>query len=453
MSNKQVRQSRFTDSYVRTLKLAGGEARIEVGDAMVRGLNLRVTRGNDGDLQRIWMVRYCPKAQKQRRVVIGQYRLANGEQRGMSLEAARSRALDISMAARLGRDLIEEEERARKAAEELAARVSDVPTLDPVLRRYVKEGLGKKNRAATHVKGTLRIYERHVFPALGTTPLTDLQPAMIHDLVQAVADKTGKAGGPVCANRVLTAIKAGLNWAIVPYNAHLKVNPAAEVEQPSDEVSTSRALEDRELPYIWKAAGLLVGRDEVCGATLRLMLLLGQRRQEVSEMRWSHLDLTPGAEKWTLPAWATKARRKHHLPLPAPAVEILKKHMDARKKGCDFVFIEPSGRALSQRWTVSMPRLREIVDGLRHQDGLAPLEYWTVEYARHTVRTGLGTLRIGPMIAELVLNHAIGGLAGIYDRGDHIDEIREALDQWARKLMSIVEPAKAPNVVQFAANA
>jgi integrase len=140
------------------------------------------------------------------------------------------------------------------------------------------------------------------------------------------------------------------------------------------------------------------------------MLLLGQRRQEVSEMRWSHLDLTPGAEKWNLPAWATKARRKHHLPLPAPAVEILKKRREERQDDSDFVFLETTGRALCQRWSISVPRLRDITDELRRKDGLPLLEYWTIEYARHTVRTGLGTLRIGPMIAELVLNHAIGGL-------------------------------------------
>ena len=57
------------------------------------------------------------------------------------------------------------------------------------------------------------------------------------------------------------------------------------------------------------------------------MLLTGQRRQEVSQMRWSHLDLTPDKEKWKLPGWATKARREHHLPLSAPAVEILKEQL------------------------------------------------------------------------------------------------------------------------------
>jgi len=179
---------RFTDSYVRTVRLGKDESRKEVSDAMVRGLNLRITQASDDELQRVWMVRYCPKGKKQRRAVIGTYRLVNGEQRGMPLEAARSRALDIGIAARFGRDLLEEEEQGRKAAQ-AEAKVAAVPRLEPVLRQYVEEGM--RGRAATHIKQTIRMYERHVFPTLGATQLPDLEPHMIHKVVQAVAKKAG----------------------------------------------------------------------------------------------------------------------------------------------------------------------------------------------------------------------------------------------------------------------
>jgi integrase len=59
--------------------------------------------------------------------------------------------------------------------------------------------------------------------------------------------------------------------------------------------------------------------------------------------------------------------------------------------------------------------------------------------------------RIDRITISKILNHAEGGVTSTYDRYDHADEKREALDAWAQKLASIINPSSPDNVVEFKA--
>jgi hypothetical protein len=71
---------------------------------------------------------------------------------------------------------------------------------------------------------------------------------------------------------------------------------------------------------------------------------------------------------------------------------------------------------------------------------------------RRTLRTGLAKLRIPRDTAEAVLGHFAGGIIAVYDQHDYADEKFDALERWARRLRSIVEPTTTPdNVVSLQA--
>ena len=55
---------------------------------------------------------------------------------------------------------------------------------------------------------------------------------------------------------------------------------------------------------------------------IRLLLLMGQRRDEIAGMRWDELDLE--AATWRLPVVRAKGKREHLFPLPATAVRLLR---------------------------------------------------------------------------------------------------------------------------------
>ena len=59
---------------------------------------------------------------------------------------------------------------------------------------------------------------------------------------------------------------------------------------------------------------------------------------------------------------------------------------------------------------------------------------------RRTMRTGLSALPIPDNIRELTIAHARPGLHKVYDQFAYEAEKRRALELWAARLRSIVEP-------------
>ena len=77
------------------------------------------------------------------------------------------------------------------------------------------------------------------------------------------------------------------------------------------------------------------------------------------------------------------------------------------------------------------------------------LAHWRNHDIRRTVRSGLSRLKIAEEAREAVLAHARPGIKGVYDLHDYLDEKREALELWAARLRSIVEPPPPSNVIKL----
>ena len=106
------------------------------------------------------------------------------------------------------------------------------------------------------------------------------------------------------------------NWAgereIIP------TNPFQGVKAPGKEIERERVLADEELVRAWSAADEIGG---VAGGFVKMLILTGQRRDEVAGMRWNDLD--PDLRVWTIPKEETKGDRTHEVPLSPLAVEVL----------------------------------------------------------------------------------------------------------------------------------
>ena len=75
---------------------------------------------------------------------------------------------------------------------------------------------------------------------------------------------------------------------------------------------------------------------------------------------------------------------------------------------------------------------------------------WTVHDLRRVVRTGLSALKVAPPVAEFVLGHLPPRMTRTYDRHEPLAEAATALERWARRLSSYVEPeAEVGEVVPF----
>jgi integrase len=232
-----------------------------------------------------------------------------------------------------------------------------------------------------------------------------------------------KEHGPVAANRSRAYLSTLYVWAIGEGLAD--ANPVVGTNKSAEGGSRERVLNDSELRHVWLCAA-----EGDYGVIVRLLILLGQRREEVAALRWSELDLDKRV--WRLGCERTKNSFPHDVPLPDAAIALL----TAQKKrpGRDLVFGEGTGPF--QCWS----RAKSALDKRLQVAGMtAP---WRLHDLRRTVATRMADIGVQPHVVEAVLNHVSGhkaGVAGAYNRSSYASEKREALNLWASHVTALVE--------------
>ena len=178
-------------------------------------------------------------------------------------------------------------------------------------------------------------------------------------------------------------------------------------------------------------------------AGIKLLILTGQRRDEVFQAEWSEIDFD-GAT-WTIPPARAKNGVENIVPLSDAALAAFKS--TPRIKGASKVFPTRSdGDKGTSGFSKFMTRFRARVEKeLGH-----PVEDWRLHDIRRTLATGLQRLGTRIEVTEAVLNHVSGsrsGIVGVYQRHDFADEKRHALDAWASEVARIVAGKGRGNVV------
>jgi integrase len=97
------------------------------------------------------------------------------------------------------------------------------------------------------------------------------------------------------------------------------------------------------------------------GDAVKLLVLTGQRRGEVAEMRWSEVDLE--RRVWIIPALRSKNGHAHEVPLTLAALAILKSM--PRFLSSDYVFTT-TGRTPISGFGRVKDRLDESIGSVEH---------------------------------------------------------------------------------------
>jgi integrase len=431
---------KLTDAAVQRLKAPPG-GRVDYFDAAYPGLALRVTgavKSDDGvkDLRparRTWTLFYRFGG-KQRRITF--------EPGYPALGLADAR--DVANKAKLQLQAGTDPGAAKAEAKAEAARAPD--TIANVAELFIKRSLEAKGRAPRYIEETRRSFRLHVLSRWGDRDIATITRRDVIELLDQVMDQgstvraDGKRrkvpGGPIAANRTLSAIRALFNFAL--RRGIIDSTPVALVERPGEETQRERTLAAHEISAVWTAAETL---GYPFGPFFRLALITGQRRDEVARMRWADLDLE--AKTWTLSAEATKAGRSHVVPLASLAVDILRSlprktmTVAGATRASPYVFTT-SGDVAVSGFSKAKPRLDQAITKAR--DGVA-LTPWTIHDLRRTAATELGRLGVSRFIIGKVLNHADRSVTGIYDRNSYLPEKRAALELWGAYLSNLVQPA------------
>jgi integrase len=329
---------------------------------------------------------------------------------------------------------------ARDAAKKLLARIELGE--DPQAGRETKQAQAALTLRAV-VASYLAAKESELRPAslkvarlyLTGSYLRTLQPLAITAIkrsdVAAAIRGIARSHSTTTAAAVRRHLSALFTWAIAEGLLGDDANPVDNSYRPTDPKPRDRVLTNDELVAIWNASG-----DDDHGRILRLLTLLGSRRQEVGGMRNSELDLDAGT--WTLPGERSKNHRPHTIALPAAALEIIK---SVPRGDRDHLFGSPwVNRGFTSWWTGKQELDRRLGDAVRP---------WRVHDIRRTVATRMADIGIEPHVIEAVLNHYSGhrrGVAGTYNRSKYERAMAAALARWAEHVLALVE-GRASKVV------
>ena len=399
--------------------------RVEMLDAIVPGLALRVTSKGG----KTWAVRYRIDG-KQRRMTLGPFPR-------IELDRAREKARDALELVDKGIDPAEELKVAKeRQTAQRRASVTDpegdayeAGTFGAVVLQFINRVQSDKRRGWEFE----RIVRREILPDWGHRPITEITKRDINTVLDGLVD----AGKPAAANRLHAIIRRIFNWAIG--RGEILNSPCVGLEAPAPAAKKSRdrVLSDDEIRAMWEASGKM---GWPFGQFFRLLLLTGQRREEVAGMERSELNLDEA--KWTIPAERVKMDREHDVPLSATAIEILDDLPEFDKK---LVFTSgPRGKKKANPisgWSRSKRRLDELMLEILRKEaedrGDDPenieIANWRLHDLRRTFATGLAKLNVPLHITSAALNHApstLMGVTAIYNRHAYFEERRHAHDAW-----------------------
>lgn len=342
----------------------------------------------------------------------------------------------------------EARERARKVLQSVrdgldpmqAKRAQRHDTIDKLVQGFIESRRTKGRRSADEIK---RVLDREIGKAWRARSVASITRADIHHVLDAIVAR----GSPIIANRTLAHIKTMFNWA--KSRGIISQSPADSIEKPGEESSRERTPDDSELAEIWRAAAKL---DWPFEPAIKLLILTGQRREEVAQMRWSELKLVEGI--WTLPATRTKNRQPHDIHLSPLALRIVEAVSSI--EDCDLVF-STNGETPISGWSKAKRRLDEEVAAARRTSArelgrdagkAKQMPDWRIHDLRRSVATGLANLGVAPVVADRILNHVPrkqkGQVMFVYNRAQYSRERRGAMDLWGEHIERITRGSSDP---------
>lgn len=300
------------------------------------------------------------------------------------------------------------------------------------------------------------LFERHVLPRLGDTPLEELTRQQVTDTL----DKITGAGLARTANMALSLLRQFVRWCVA--RDWLDRDPTLTL--------TKRLVGGKETPRqrVLSATEIVKLRDMLpaSGLTPRLqhavwlLLATGVRVGEMSRAKASDFSLK--AKTWHIPAEATKTGVEHMvylsdfalghvealLALRGTSAFLLPGRSDDPKddRHVDEKFVSKSIHD-RQRDKPLKGRTRKATSAL-----VLPRGKWTPHDLRRTMASRMRELDVSSDVVELCLNHVRQGIEGVYQTSKLATMQSDAWQRWGAELERLMA-LDATNVVDLAERA
>ena len=409
---------RFTDVYLRKLKPEAKKVYIREAD----GFTLRIMP--TGSMT--WLYIYNVDG-KRREMSLGAYP-------DISLAKGRELHADAKKLLANGKDPGAQQREAREDRKRTPF-VADF--VDEFIKGYAKE----HNRGWKEIERSLKA---EIVPRWGKRKMTDIKR---RDLI-IVLDEIKERGAPVMANRVLAYTRKMFSWALD--RAVLEVHPFLMMARPNKETTRERALSETEIKTFWSNLDDCKMSDQIKRA-LKLILVTGQRPGEVIGI---HRDEISG-DWWEIPATRSKNKITHRVFLTATAKGLIG---DAP----GFIFespVYPSNPLASPPNPGKSFEVRTMTHDIKQNLPHTPeskvedrlkIPHFTPHDLRRSAATRWAEMEISGDMIDRLQNHITKqkqGVGHIYNRYSYAKEKQQALEQWERKLLSIVTGSNSAKVI------
>jgi integrase len=386
--------------------------RNEYYDALAPGLCLRVSETGHRSFNMV--ARFPANPVHPTRRLIGEYGT-------ISLEDAREVVREWHALIRRGID-----PKAEILKQRAEARRKHAMTFEYVMDEYL-------TRAAPERSGmeVRRLLTKEFLPLWGNRSITDIRREEIAAAIREIV----RSGRPGQAHNSFSILRRMFNWAIGSSEYGLDHSPMAALK-PADVIGQQRGIRDRvltdaELRAIWQGADAL-GYPH--GAIVKMLVLTGQRLNEIASLQWSEIDL---AQKViTISADRMKGGIAHEVPLAPMAYAMLSDPSFPRWKRGPFVF-----SATGERPVQGFSKLKAKID---QASGVSD---WVLHDIRRSARKRWSALPVEDRVRELAMAHQQPGLHKVYDLHRYRAEKESLFRQWETMLTGIIQPMPPADVI------
>lgn len=276
-----------------------------------------------------------------------------------------------------------------------------------------------KNRARTHTEYARILRSYFPFSATRLSEITKQDIARNLEKLNSIPSQKGHA---------LTVCKIFFRWALT--QGFVELDPSAGFKRLRQKKAT-RILDTDELRKVWAAA---TEQGHPHGTLVQLLILTGQRRGEIANLRWSWINQKE--RLIVLPGWAVKNGKDHTFPYGEFVASILEGI--PRSGTTDLLF---PARVSQERPISGFSKYKQEMND--------DVERWTLHSLRRLYRTTHAKIGTPPHIAERLINHASAVASDveiIYDVWTYMPEMRAAIALWEERLALLLAPHAPANL-------
>jgi len=322
------------------------------------------------------------------------------------------------------RKRIAEEAKANEAAAHAALKAR--MTVRELFDRWCKQELPRRKDQGVEVT---RLFERDVFPVLGSLPVAEVGR---HQVVAQI-DTVAARGSGVMARTLLGELRQ--MWGFGIKRGLVESDPTSHLKRDDfgKKTERERVLSDAEIRALGKALphANMAKESQLC---IWLILATGCRVGETLQATWRQIDFD--ARTWNIPAGSTKNARPHTVRLSDFALDQLTALREitgatpwlfpAAFKPGEHVCLKSLTKQIKDRQLDANAKPMKNRTVKYAQALVLPGGAWTPHDLRRTAATITASLGIPPHIVDKMLNHVEQNrLVRIYQRASYDAEQAE----------------------------